>query len=119
MEMERELHALGFRFEEFGKNTILVSGIPSHAKIGEKELLEGLVAQFKENSAELQLPMLENLAQALAKRAGIKTGQKLAIEEMESLLAALFACSNPNYTPEGKPTFFTFDSSKIDTYFTR
>jgi DNA mismatch repair protein MutL len=119
MEMERELHALGFRFEEFGKNTILISGTPAHVKGSEKELLEGLIAQFKDNSAELQLPMLENLAQALAKRASIKAGQKLAMEEMESLLAALFACSNPNYTPEGKPTFFTFDSSKIDNYFIR
>ncbi len=119
MEMERELHALGFRFEEFGKNTILISGTPAHAKGSEKELLEGLIAQFKENSSELQLPMLENLAQALAKRASIKAGQKLVMEEMENLLAALFSCSNPNYTPEGKPTFFTFDSSKIDNYFIR
>lgn len=119
MEMERELHALGFRFEAFGKNTILISGTPSHVKGSEKELLEGLIAQFKENQSELQLPMFENLAQALARRASIKAGQKLAIEEMESLLAALFACSNPNYTPEGKPTFFTFDSSKIDNYFIR
>lgn len=119
MEMERELHALGFRFEEFGKNTVLISGTPAHAKGSEKELLEGLIAQFKENSSQLHLPMLENLAQALAKRASIKAGQKLAMEEMESLLASLFACSNPNYTPEGKPTFFTFDSSKIDNYFIR
>jgi DNA mismatch repair protein MutL len=119
MEMERELHALGFRFEVFGKNTILVSGIPANVSAGEKELFEGLIAQFKENQSELQLPLLENLAQAMAKRATIKAGQRLAVEEMEALLASLFACSNPNYSPEGKPTFFTFDSSKIDNYFTR
>lgn len=119
MEMERELHALGFRFEVFGKNTILVSGIPAQVIGSEKELFEGLIAQFKENQSELQLPLLENLAQALAKRASIKSGQRLVAEEMEALLASLFACSNPNYSPEGKPTFFTFDSSKIDNYFTR
>lgn len=119
MEMERELHALGFRFEVFGKNTILVSGIPAQVIGSEKELFEGLIAQFKENQSELQLPLLENLAQALAKRASIKSGQRLLAEEMEALLASLFACSNPNYSPEGKPTFFTFDSSKIDNYFTR
>jgi DNA mismatch repair protein MutL len=119
MEMERELHALGFRFDVFGKNTILVSGIPAQVIGSEKELFEGLIAQFKENQSELQLPLLENLAQALAKRASIKSGQRLVAEEMEALLASLFACSNPNYSPEGKPTFFTFDSSKIDNYFTR
>lgn len=119
MEMERELHALGFRFEVFGKNAILVSGIPAQVTGSEKELFEGLIAQFKENQSELQLPLLENLAQALAKRASIKSGQRLVVEEMEALLASLFACSNPNYSPEGKPTFFTFDSSKIDNYFIR
>jgi DNA mismatch repair protein MutL len=119
MEMERELHALGFRFEVFGKNTLLISGMPAHANGSEKELLEGLIAQFKENQSELQIPLLENLAQSLAKRASIKAGQKLNTEEMEAILAALFSCSNPNYSPEGKPTFFTFDSSKIDNYFTR
>jgi DNA mismatch repair protein MutL len=119
MEMERELHALGFRFEIFGKNTILVSGIPAHVSGSEKELFEGLIAQFKQNQSDLQLPLFENLAQALAKRASVKSGQRLMLEEMESILAGLFACTNPNYSPEGKPTFFTFDSSKIDNYFIR
>ncbi len=119
MEMEQEIKTLGFRFEVFGKNTLQVSGIPTEASGNEKTLFEGLVEQFKRNQSELSIPLRENLAQSLAKRTAIKTGQKLVKEEMDSVIQGLFACNNPNFSPEGKPTFFIFDSSKIETYFTR
>ncbi len=119
MEMEKEITALGFRFEVFGKNALLISGSPANVSGNEKELLEGLIEQFKKNQTDLQLPLQENLARALAKRTGIKVGQKLRSEEIESLLEGLFSCAMPNYSPEGKPTFFTFDSSKLESYFNR
>jgi DNA mismatch repair protein MutL len=119
MEMEKELIALGFRFELFGRSALLVTGTPTDANGSEKELLEGLLEQFKKNQRELQLPIHENVAVAFAKRTGIKAGQKLTIEEMNRLVELIFACQNPNYSPEGKPTFFTFDSSKIESHFNR
>jgi DNA mismatch repair protein MutL len=119
MEMEREIVALGFRFEIFGKNSLLISGMPAEISGSEKELFEGLIEQFKKNQSELHLPIRENLAQALAKRASIKAGQKLSPDEMDALVGRLFACPNPNFSPEGRPTFFIFDSSKIESYFTR
>lgn len=120
MEMEQEIAGLGFRIEAFGKNTILVNGAPANLASGrERELFEGLLEQFKINQSELALPLRENLARALAKRACIKTGQKLVKEEMQSLIEGLFACLTPNYTPDGKPTFFIFDTLKIESYFNR
>jgi DNA mismatch repair protein MutL len=65
------------------------------------------------------LPLQENLARALAKRASIKAGQKLELEEMHELLNSLFSCKTPNYTPEGNPTFYIFELSKLETYFNR
>ena len=41
----------------------------------------------------------------MARRSGIKTGQKLSSEEMGALIDQLFACRNPNYAPEGQKTF--------------
>ena len=119
MEMEKEIVALGFRFEVFGKNALLISGSPANVSGNEKELLEGLLEQFKKNQTELHIPLQENLARALAKRTSIKAGQKLRTEEIEGLVGGLFSCSTPNYSPEGKPIFFTFDSSKLDSYFNR
>lgn len=119
MEMEKEIAALGFRFELFGKNALLITGTPTDMKMGEKALLEGLIEQFKKNQSELQLPIQENLARAMAKRTSLRAGEKLGVEEMEALVERLFACANPNYSPEGNPTFFTLDTSKIESYFNR
>lgn len=118
MEMEREIKALGFQFEVFGKNTIVVNGLPAEATgKNEKELFEGLLEQFKQNQSALTIPLQDNLARALAKRSAFRNGQKLTQEEMEYLFEQLFSCSNPNYSPDGNTTFFIFESSKIESYF--
>jgi DNA mismatch repair protein MutL len=120
MEMGREIAALGFRYEVFGKNALLINGIPANLTSGtEKELFEGLLEQFKINQSELSLPLNENLARSLARRACIKSGQKLVKEEMQSLIEALFACTTPNYSPDGRPAFFIFELHKIESYFNR
>lgn len=118
LEMQREIEALGFRLEIFGKNTVAINGVPAqHGSGGEKELFEGLIEQFKINQAELAIPIQENLARSLAKRASIKAGQRLEKEEMKTLIDRLFGCNNPNYTPEGNATYFIFELNKIESYF--
>jgi DNA mismatch repair protein MutL len=119
MEMEKEILALGFQFEVFGKNTVLVTGTPADVKTGEKELLEGLMEQFKKSQAELGLPLQEGLARAMAKRTSLRSGQKLQPSEMDALIQSLMACNIPNFSPEGNPTFFTLNTSKIESYFNR
>jgi DNA mismatch repair protein MutL len=119
MEVQHEIMSLGFRFEIFGKNVLLVNGIPAGVVASEKELFEGFLEQFKKNQSELQLPLRDNLALALARRASVKSGQKLIEEEIKSIVEGLFSCSKPNFSPDGRPTFFTFETSKIESYFTR
>jgi len=119
IEIESELVSLGFRFEVFGKNSFQVSGVPVGCGSNEKELFEGLIEQFKINQSELELPLQDNLAMALARRTSVKYGQKLMNEEIQSIVEGLFACSKPNFSPDGHPTFFTFETSKIESYFTR
>lgn len=120
LEMEQEIAALGFRLEVFGKNTLVINGIPTNLPTGGgKELFEGLIEQFKINQSELSVPLKENLARSLAKRACIKAGQMLVKEEMQALIDSLFTCSTSNYSPDGMPTFFIFELSKIESYFNR
>jgi DNA mismatch repair protein MutL len=118
LEMRQEIEVLGFRIEVFGKNTLLVTGIPGNIPANrERDLFEGLIEQFKINQAELSVPLRENLARALAKRAAIKSGQVLLADEMKSLVDSLFTCTTPNYAPDGRPTYFIFELSKIESYF--
>ena len=118
LEMKQEIEALGFRFEIFGKNTLLVNGVPTPVAGGnEKSVFEGLIDQFKQNQSELALPLQENLARSLAKRASIKAGQRLEKEEMQSLINSLFTCGTPAYSPDGNSTYFIFELTKIESYF--
>lgn len=120
LEMEQEIAALGFRLEVFGKNTILINGVPANLPTTSgKALFEGLIEQFKINQSDLSIPLKENLARALARRAGIKAGQKLVKEEMKALIDGLFGCATSNYTPDGTPTFFIFELRKIESFFNR
>lgn len=118
LEMMQELEALGFRLEVFGKDTFAVQGTPAGLNTGkEKELFEGVIEQFKQNQTELVLPLQENLARALAKRASIKAGQVLVKEEMKAMIDNLFNCATPNYAPDGRPAYFILELSKIESYF--
>lgn len=120
MELKEEICELGFLFEEFGKNAIVIQGVPTNVvNEDEKELFEGLIEQYKWNAQELKLSKSENLAQAFAKRSSMKKGQKMEKEEMNSLIGQLFGCENPNYTPDGRPTFVILGVETIEQYFTK
>ncbi|AWW30474.1 DNA mismatch repair endonuclease MutL [Echinicola strongylocentroti] len=118
MDLHEELNSLGFVIEEFGKNTLLIKGVPADVQVNnEKALFEGLLEQFNHFKSELSLDNKENLARSLAKKSSIKKGTKLKSQEMETLVGQLFACQNPNYGLSGNKTFVKLDLSKIRSFF--
>ncbi|MEJ2003889.1 MAG: DNA mismatch repair endonuclease MutL [Cyclobacteriaceae bacterium] len=117
-EMQNEIAALGFDIEEFGQHDFLIKGIPADIQIGnEKTIFEGLIEQFKHNASVRSLPVRENLAQSLARRTAIRPGAELQPEEMRDLVDQLFACSNPNYAPDGRATFILMSMESIANQF--
>ncbi len=113
-----DLHALGFVLASFGKDSLIVTGCPTEA-VGHdlKQLLEGLIEQFKWNQATFSLTTQENLARSLAKRACLQPGKKLQQEEIDMLVDQLFACTHPNYTPDGRKTFVVMTLEAINAIF--
>jgi DNA mismatch repair protein MutL len=120
MELEEEIKSLGFVFNIFGKNTIVINGIPSDVPAGsEKGLFEGLIEQFKQYKTELKLDRKENLARSLARKSALKPGTKLSVLEMNNLIEQLFACKNPHFAPNGHPTVILMDINKIAKLFNK
>ena len=116
---EAEIRALGFVFESLDKESLIISGCPIEATNHDpKQLLEGLIEQFKWNKSQLSLTIQENLARSLAKRACIQPGKILQAQEMDVLIDRLFACTNPNYTPEGRKVFVLMTLEDITRIFT-
>jgi DNA mismatch repair protein MutL len=113
-ELMPDIRALGFDIREFGKNTVVVEGIPADLNnVGEHELLERLLEGFKNNLSILKLDKRDNLARSLARNAAIKAGTKLSAEEMNQLTDQLFACQMPNVALNGKPVISTFTLNEL------
>ncbi|MDF2158755.1 DNA mismatch repair endonuclease MutL [Algoriphagus sp. CAU 1675] len=118
LDLMEELNSLGFMVAEFGKDAVLIQGVPADIQVkNEKELFEGLIEQYKNFKNELSLDNRENLARSLARKSSLKRGQKLSPQEMETLVGQLFACQNPNYGIGGNKTFVKLDLSSIHSFF--
>jgi DNA mismatch repair protein MutL len=104
IEIQEEIKALGFSFEEFGQHTIKINGVPPEVQEeNEKEIFEGLVQQYKTNQTDLQLDRLENVARSFSKRSSSKYMGELSKIEINLLIHQLFETAVPTYTPNGEP----------------
>ena len=117
-ELAGEFKDMGFLFEDFGGNTIILNGIPAdvHAA-NEKELLEELIEQYKNNSATLKLDKRENLARAMARRIASRSLARMSDLEMNSLVDKLFACQVPHYAPGGQKTLVIMELGQLHDLF--
>ena len=107
--------ALGFQIRNFGRNTLIVEGVP--ADIAENNnletILEQLIEDYKNNVDTLKLGKRDNLARTLAKNAAIKAGSKLSCDEMNNMIDQLFACNMPNASIGGKQIVVTFTLNEL------
>ncbi|WP_303312052.1 DNA mismatch repair endonuclease MutL [Hymenobacter sp. BT730] len=118
-ELTEELQALGFRYSEFGRYTIAVEGIPADVPASdEKELLEGIIEQFRTHSGTVRLDQREQMARAMARRVAAKASNaRLSEVEMNALVDRLFACQVPNYTPDGRHTLVLLELGQLQDLF--
>lgn len=118
MEIKSEIQQLGFEFEEMGQHMIVIQGVPAElSNCNEKEIFEELLEQYKYNKKELGLTQKENLCRSLAKRTAAIKCKNLNDQEAEQLIDQLFACMQPNYTPDGNPTYKLISLDKIKSWF--
>jgi DNA mismatch repair protein MutL len=117
-ELMNDLQQLGYIIEPFGKNTFVVQGTPADLEQGnEKNIIDSLLEQYKHFSNELKFSKREKLVRSLAKQQAIRTGVRLAEREMKQLAADLFACQQPNSTPDGNPTYLEFRKEQLERMF--
>ncbi len=117
-ELSGDLQELGYAIEVFGKNSFVIQGTPSGLEAGqEKQVIDSLLEQYKNFSAELKFSKKEKLIRSLAKQRSVKTGTQLTEKEMQQLVQDLFACELPNITPNGNPTYLEFKKEQLDKMF--
>jgi len=117
-EIKPELELLGFGFNDLGKNTFVVTGIPAGpVNKNIKELLEKILDNYKQNLLELDQGVKANLAKAMAANMSVKTVQNLSVEEMEALVSQLFSSSMPEVSPSGKKIISLLSQDDIEKLF--
>jgi DNA mismatch repair protein MutL len=115
-----DIKSLGFEVREFGKNTLVIEGIPvdlGSNNINETQLFEHLIEGFKNSQQELKLDKRDALARSMARNSAIKSGTSLAQEEMNTLIEQLFACKTPNFSISGKLIIQTIGLTDLDKKF--
>ncbi len=119
-EQLNHLAKIGFRVEEFGRNTFIVRAIPLLlAGIDPAAALHSLVEDFEEDETPLQKEIEARLVARICKRAAVKAGQTLSPQEQRALLADLEACKSPRTCPHGRPTMIHLSVDLLERQFGR
>lgn len=113
-----DLQGLGFELTDLGARNYAVNAIPAGLEgINPIEMIRDMVATAMEKGAGLHDNVNQALALSLARNAAIPYGQVLGNDEMESLVNALFACQNVNYTPNGQKILAIMAQTDLEQLF--
>ena len=110
-----DLVNVGFEVSDLGGHSYAINGVPAGLEgINPVMLLQRLVSDALEKGKGVQEELCSSIALSLARSAAIPYGQVLSNEEMENLMNELFACSNVNYTPDGKTILYILPQDDIE-----
>nr|WP_295929559.1 DNA mismatch repair endonuclease MutL [uncultured Dyadobacter sp.] len=113
-ETKKEIRSLGFEFDEFGSNELIIRGIPADLpEESEQDLFEELIEQLKQSYSDLKLNKPESLSRSLARRFSVRYAVKLSYVEIHTLINQLFASSDPNRTPGGESIIVLLTMDKL------
>ena len=121
--LENQLTAinhLGFDVEYFGGNTFLVRAIPAlFSGLNPETAIRVLVEDFEEDESPMQQEIEAKIIARVCKRAAIKAGQSLSVDEQRKLLADLESCFSPRTCPHGRPTMIHLSVDLFERQFGR
>ena len=110
-----ELEKMGFELTSMGQFNYSINGVPNGLEgIDHKALLTNMVSEAVENGSPSIDSIQQSLALTMARTAAIPVGQILSNLEMETVVNKLFACSNVNYTPDGKAILCILPQREIE-----
>ncbi len=97
------LSAIGFELTNLGQGSYAINGIPAGIEgMNYVQLLHNMVDEALHHESDSADEFNSSLALSMARHAAIPQGQVLNNDEMENVVNELFACSNVNYTPDGR-----------------
>lgn len=111
---------LGFDVAPFGRNTFRVHAIPSLLiNMQPDAAIRSVVEDFEEDETPLAGEVEARVAARVCKRAAVKSGQLLSLEEQRRLIKDLEECESPRTCPHGRPTMVHLSVDALEKQFGR
>ncbi|MBP5678130.1 MAG: DNA mismatch repair endonuclease MutL [Bacteroidales bacterium] len=102
-ELLPELQQYGFDISSIGQTTFVVSATPADLKGTDLQpMLEQLLAEYKGATMQKFNNRAQSVCASLARQMAVRPGTALAQEQMQQLVADLFACPMADTSPSGK-----------------
>ena len=117
-ELKPRFAELGFDLSDMGRGAVAVQGVPSGMEGQDYErLITDMIADLRINPTQEEDRQLESMALAMARKAAIPAGRRLAENEMQELVRSLKACSMPSRTPDAKTVYVVRSVQEISKLF--
>ena len=110
----------GFMLEEFGENTIKLSGVPTIClDLDTKELFLETLDEINTVARTAKQEIEEKFIATVACKAAVKANMALTKEEVDNLMKQLLVLQNPFTCPHGRPTAIRMTKTDIEKKFSR
>ena len=110
----------GFVLEEFGENTIKITGVPSIClDLDTKELFLETLDEINTVARTAKQEIEDRFIATIACKAAVKAGMDLSEEEVKSLIDQMLKLPNPFTCPHGRPTAIKLSRYDIEKKFAR
>lgn len=106
MENAELTETLGFDIRPFGENCIVVYGTPAtfaEHNLNIKESIDTIVASLEEVGKDFEKELKEKIAMEMVRKSTVSRPAAIGNAQAQELIDSLFACSEPNRTPQGNP----------------
>ena len=110
----------GFMLEEFGENTLKLTGVPEMClDLETKEMFLETLDEINSVSRTAKQEVEEKFIATIACKAAVKANMALTKEEIDSLMDKLLSLPNPFTCPHGRPTAIKMSKYDIEKKFAR
>lgn len=110
-----DLARMGFDISPFGQYTFVVQGVPTSLPAGEeRNVLDEVVEQLKHESGDAVAKRSETLVANMARRLSRNINAMMQPEAQQALIDELFACTQPEYAPDGRRVFTMIRKEELD-----
>jgi DNA mismatch repair protein MutL len=115
------LARFGLCLEDFGANTVLVTAYPVMlSRIDLTQMVRDAAEKLAESDRDpSRRDLLDSLLHMMSCKGAVKAGQRLAPEEIESLLAQRHLIDDAHHCPHGRPTALVLSRNELDRQFGR